>query len=192
MRLTFRFFLAVAVALSAANRGRTEPLTLSAPTARAASGQEVELPITLKGPSGIGALHLELVYDPSILECKTVEKGQLLNGNSLLEADSSQSGRLVVGIVSLDGIPGDGCVLKARFVTRGPAGQKTPLRLEHVEAWDGKTHLDLLAKVEAGEFTVVNAGLFSSWPWLVGIGVAVLLLFTTIVAVQTRKAQPRA
>src|SRR5437016_310137 len=98
-RILVHFSLALTITLLVASAGRTQPVTLSAPTIQAMAGQEVEIPISFKGTPGIGALHLELTYDPGILECKAVEKGTVLNGNSLVEVNSSQPGRLIVGAV---------------------------------------------------------------------------------------------
>ena len=104
-------------------------------------------------------MHLELVYDAAILEAKNVEKAPLLTGNVLLASNLDEPGRLVVGLVTLDGVNGDGAALTVHFVVKGQEGQKSPLSLENLQAWEAERRLDVLVKAESGEFTVSASGI---------------------------------
>jgi hypothetical protein len=172
----------IAAGLAAAQHGHAGggppgKLAVGPANATAVAGQEVDVPITVKGAAGLGALELVLTYDPAVLEARSAERGELVSTNSLVEYYADPSGRLAVALVSQDPVNGDGPVVKAHFVVKGQSGQKCPLRLENLRAWDGKTHLDFLVTAEMAEFTV---GGFE-WPWwlipaLVAAGVFLMVL----------------
>jgi Cohesin domain len=188
-RISPTYLIALGVTLTLVSSGRTQPVVVTAPNAQAAAGEEVEVPIAFKGQPGIGALHVELVYDPAVLECRAVEKGPLLNANALLESNSSQPGRLIIGAVVLDGIQGEGILFKVRFLSRGLPGQKSSLRPDKVQAWDAKTHLDALTMAEPGEFTVAAAQkppwLLPS-PWLMAAVAGALLVGVSFITFRPR------
>jgi hypothetical protein len=160
-----------------------QTVTVSVDSGKGASGQKIEIPISAKDATNIGAMHIELTFDPNVLEAETVEKGPLLSGNTLLETNTREPGRLILGAVSLDGLKGDGVLAKARFTVRGKTGSKTPLRLEKLEAWDVKTHQSFLINANDGEFSV--SGL-PFWIWL-SIAGALLLATLTWLAVRRRR-----
>ena len=164
-------------------------LTVAIGSIIGSTNQEAEIPITLTGATGLGALELVLTYDPAILEAKSAERGSLLSSNSLVEYFVNPSGRLAVTLVSQDGVTGDGPVVMAHFLVKGPAGQKSALRLENVRAWKG--HLDFLVTTTAGEFTVGGSG----WPWwwiAVAAGAVLLLLLLMKVARRSGPVAPAA
>jgi len=192
-------FLLLGAILGGASISQAAAVTVRAGSVEAASGKEAIIPITVEGASGIGALHLELTYDATILEAKTVDKGPLLGDNALLDFNASEPGRLVAGLVTLDTVKGDGTVLTMRFTVRGKEGQSSPLQLENTKAWDGETHLDILVTTEDGEFTVGPAGLSLSSPLvliaLLGLLLFLLLLLLILLIVsrrRRRKPQPAA
>jgi len=129
-------------------------IDMDAGSGEASSGDAVTIPITVTGASGIGAMHVELTFDNSVLQVSSVEKGSLIPDNSLMEVNTDETGRIVVGIVTLDGIDGDGTLLTARFTSKGQAGQSSSLNLENVKAWEGDTDLAVLVNTENGKFTV--------------------------------------
>lgn len=164
--------------------GTAQSVTLSAGTLEAASESEVDIPITVQGATGIGAVEMVLIYDAAILEAKSVDKGALLTGNSLLEFNSEQAGRLGIALVTIDQVKGDGVLLNAHFLVRGKAGQKSALRLENARAWEGENRLDVLVKTEAGEFTVS-----SGFPWWLLALVALILVILAIVIIRRRQGE---
>ena len=183
---TCAFSLAVAVELICAGSGRAQALGVTVATVQAPSNQDVEIPINVKGAAGVGAMHLELTYDPAILEAKSAEKGSLASGNALLDFNIPRPGKIIIGIVSLDGIQGDGPVATIRFAVRGQAGHKCSLPLESVRAWDGKTHLEHLVRTDAGEFTTTGSGSRYSLNQIVLGASAISLFLVAFVSFQKR------
>lgn len=180
-------FLLLAAVLLSTTAGHAASVTVRVESAQAASGKEAEIPITVQGAPGIGAMHLELTYDPAVLEAKSVDKGPLLGDNALLDFNASEPGRLVIGLVTLDGVDGDGTVLVTRFAVTGEAEQKSPLNLENVRAWEGETRLDILVTTEGGEFAVSGGG--SSVLLLLAALAAVLVLLLLLVVMRRRRRQ---
>ncbi|MEA3337945.1 MAG: cohesin domain-containing protein [Chloroflexota bacterium] len=182
--------LVLGAALLSASISLANSVTVRVGSAESAPGSEVAIPITVEGASGIGALHLELIYDAAVLEATTVERGPLLGDNVLLDFNASEPGRLVVGLVSLDTIEGDGTVLMTHFTVKGKKGQSTPLRLENTKAWVGKTHLDILVTSEGGEFTVSPPALPVSLPLILAL-LAIALLFVLLIFLLRRRRKPQ-
>ncbi len=133
------------------------------------------------------AMHLELTCDPAILEVETVDPGALLEGKALMEFNTEEVGRLVIGFASAEEIAGDGTLAVARFQVNGEVGQTSPLGLENGMAWD-EIGVDIIVNTEAGEFTVISAGL----PLLLLLAaLAVVLLFLLLLgAMRRRRRQP--
>jgi hypothetical protein len=151
-------------------------LSLRLPTVEARSGGTVDVPISVAGASGIGAIQFEVVFDPAIVTTDTVTRGPLAAG-ALIEFNPNKPGRLFVALATLEDINGDGVFVTARFKVTGKAGQGSTLAMENAEAWEGKSHLPVVLKTEAGNLKVVG-GL----PWwslialLIAVGVIALLL----------------
>jgi len=191
----FVAFLLLGAVLLGTTAGQAASVTVRVGSAQAASGDEVAIPVTVQGAPGIGAMHVEFVYDAAILEAKAVDKGSLLGDNALLDFNASEPGRLVAGFVTLDAVEGDGTVVTMRFTVKGKEGQSSPLRLENTKAWDGETHLDILVTTEGGEFTVSPAGLSLMSPLVLAIlGFALfllLLLFILLFLLRRRRRKPQ-
>jgi hypothetical protein len=192
--LTGAVLLLAGTGLASAEQGRPSSppgkLTVAVGSTTASAGHEAEIPISLTGAANLGALELVLTYDPAILEAKSAERGALLSSNSLIEDYNNPSGRLALTMISQDGVNGDGPVLMAHFLVKGQAGQTSPLRLENVRAWGGKTRLDFLVTTTAGEFTVG-----SGWPWwwfAIAVGAILLLLLLRKFARRTGPVIPAA
>ena len=144
-------------------------------TVQVAAGSTVEVPIEAVGAPGIGPLHLELVYDPTVLLAQQVSRGPLLT-NALLESNVSKQGRVVIGLVAADAIKGDGVVIKVRFKAVGNQGQQSALTLDLVKAWERGNGRDVLVTTEAGRATVLAD--FTMWFIVAGacLGLFILLL----------------
>lgn len=184
-------FLLLTATLLGTLSGQAASVTLSVGSVEAAPGAEAEVPIALKGASGIGAMHLELTYDAAVLEAQSVDKGPLLGEDALLDFNASEPGVLVVGLITLDALEGDGTALTARFAVKDDEGQSSPLRLENARAWDGKTRLDIPVTVEEGEFTVSPAASSLLSPLMFVVLVAsLLLLLALFVLLRRRRPQP--
>lgn len=132
-------------------------ITVSVSSAQAQAGGTVDVPIQVSGANGLGAVHLELTYDPRVLTAKEVTRGALAGSNALVESNVKQPGRVVIGIVSLDGIKGDGVIATARFQVVGNAGQSTEVKFENNLAWERESHAEVLVNSQAGTITIAAA-----------------------------------
>src|SRR5688500_17029917 len=104
-------------------------VTVRAPTLEGTSGKEIEIPIDVAGAAGVGALRVELTYDPAILEPVAVEQGDLAK-NARVDFNQLEPGRIIMGFVTLENVEGDGTVMVARFRVSGQQDQSTALGLE--------------------------------------------------------------
>src|SRR5262249_42838945 len=137
-------FVAVLILFAEPALAQPAQLTVSIGKLEAAAGTEAAIPIVFKGATSVGAVHVEVMYDPQVLEFKEVVKGSLFSGNAMIDSNGGAPGRLIVGLVSLDPVSGDGPTATARFNVKGAAGQTSPLKLQNLRAWDNKSHAELL------------------------------------------------
>lgn len=180
--------LLIATLLLVARVVEAASVTVSAGSAEAQPGGTVEIPIQLAGANGLGAVHLEMTYDPRVLTAESAAKGALAGNNALLESNTKEAGRVVIGLVTLDGIKGDGVIATARFKVIGDAGTSSDLKLENNQAWERESHAEVLVNTEAGKVTIA-AGL-PSWliPALAVFALLLLLLFLFFVLRRRRPA----
>ncbi|MGB8647365.1 MAG: cohesin domain-containing protein [Anaerolineae bacterium] len=184
------FLVSLILLLTSAAAAAT--VTVSAGSVQAQSGDTVEVPIQLAGAPGLGALHLELSYDASVLGAVDVSRGDLAGANALLDWSAKQPGRLIIGIVSLDGIKGDGTVAKVRFKVLGEAGKSTDLKFQNNQAWERESHAEVLVNSQPGKVTVA-AGLPA---WLIPAAIAIaavliLLALLFFILRRRRKTAPQ-
>jgi hypothetical protein len=108
------------------------------------------IPINLSGASDVGSLHIELVYDPAILEVTGVKAGKLAQ-NAVVDSNILTPGRAIIGIVSSNGLAGTGAVASISFKAKAKTGN-CALTLENVEAYSAETLQDIRAQVSAGQY----------------------------------------
>lgn len=108
------------------------------------------IPINLTGASDVGSLHIELVYDPAILEVTAVKAGKLAQ-NAVVDSNLLAPGRAIIGIVSSNGIAGSGVVVSVSFKAKAKTGS-SELTLENVEAYSAETLQDKITQVSAGQY----------------------------------------
>lgn len=167
-------------------------VTVSAPTVEAQAGNPVNVPIQMSGANGLGAVHLELTFDPAVLTAQEVTKGALAGNNALMESNIKEPGRVVIGIVSLDGITGDGTLASVNFNVVGDAGINSSLAWANNQAWERESHAEVLVNAQPGQVTIA-AGLPS---WLIPVAVAgtivllVVLFFIFFASRRRKEPQP--
>lgn len=127
-------------------------------SSQGATGDSVVIPISVAGSPGTVAMHIELVYDPAILQVESVQPGPLLAGNALLESNTEENGRLVIGFAATDQVVGEGGLAEVTLNVIGSEGQTSPLILQNCRAWD-EEGVDILINTESGEFLVSKAGI---------------------------------
>lgn len=191
MSLKIKLLILLVLLLLTVGAAAAATVTVSAGTVQAQPADTVEIPIQLSGATGLGALHLELTYDATVLTAQDVSRGDLAGSNALLDSNAKQAGRLIIGIVSLDGIKGDGTVAKARFKVIGDAGKSTDLKFQNNQAWDRQTHAEVLVNSQPGKVTI--AAWLPSWliPALLVLLVVILLLIILLIFARRRRPAPQ-
>jgi hypothetical protein len=162
-------------------------INVRVPSVEAQAGGTVEVPIQATGAPGIGAMQLDLVYDPAVLTPDTVTRGPVLGSNGLLEFNKDKAGRLMLAMVTLDGMQGDGTIATARFKVVGESGKKSALTLENCRAWEGASHRDVLVNAQGGQVTVVGGNNYLLWIIIAAIIVLLLILFLILRKRSARK-----
>ena len=109
-----------------------------------------EIPINLTGASDVGSLHIELVYDPAIIQVTGVKAGKLAQ-NAVVDSNITAPGRAVIGIVSSAGITGSGAVASVAFTAKAKTGSSA-LTLENVEAYSAEKLQEIMTTVSAGQY----------------------------------------
>lgn len=163
-------------------------VTVRVGSVEAAPGEVAEVLVTLEGSPGIGAMHLELTYDPALLAVEDVEQGSLVAGNALVAFNTDEPGRIVISLAAADEIAGDGTLAVASFLVSGEKGQTSALDLEYSQAWDGEG-FELAVELEPGQLTVGSSGL--SPILLVALALLALVVILLLVVILARRGRRR-
>ena len=127
--------------------------TLGIVLGRGGAKAEVTVPVNARGADDVGALHIELTYDPAVLNAAGVEKGTLA-GNAMMEYNLDTPGWVVVSMIDSAGMNGDGSLVVVSFEVLGEGEMTSPLTLEKLAAWDTTNIFDMPTGSSAGSFTV--------------------------------------
>jgi hypothetical protein len=133
--------------------------------------------LSISSPSGIGAMDLQLRYDPTVVRFASAETGPSA-ADALFEANEVAPGRLLVALADVNGLSGDGTLAVLTFDVVGAVGDQTAIAPEAVRAYHYEALTDIPLRTAGGEVSVV-AG--SNIPWLL-IGVLAGLLALIAVA----------
>jgi hypothetical protein len=172
--------LAFLACLLPAAPAHATPVTVTVDSFQATAGDVARVPVLVEGARDIGALHLELQYDPSVLSVESVENGTLPAArNAMLEFNAGAPGRVVIGLISVDGIQGDGAIAIITFKATGRSGQKTTLELQQCRAWETKSHFDILVDARSGSAQLTGISGAKLLPWIL-LAAAIVLLFLIV------------
>ena len=116
-------------------------------------GGENIIPVQVKNADVVGALHIELVYDSSIIEVTDVTLGSL-GENGQVDYEVESPGRVIIGFIDAMGMSGSGEVVEIEF-TKNSDG-KSSLALENVVATDAETLYDMVVQTSAGSLDTNN------------------------------------
>jgi len=180
--------IAATALLLAGGRAQAASVTLVAGDVLAGSGSEVVVPVTAEGAQKMGALMMDLTYDPTILQAKEIEEfqdGDLAAGASV-EANVIEPGRWRVALARSEPIEGKGALLRFRFQAIGTG--RSSMAIEKAQAWDQSTPpLDMLVKLQPGSVVVAAAG---RPLWLYGaIGAGAVMILLIVARVLRPKKQ---
>jgi hypothetical protein len=163
-------------------------LTIKVGDVSAGHRQSTEVPIEVAGASNVGSMHLELVYDPAVLEPLEVNLGALASG-AFPESNLDTPGRIVIGLISADGITGSGQVAVVTFDVPGHDGDTSSLSLENVTAHDADTLGAIQTAVQSGTFSVGAAAGAGTTTLLIGVFAVILVAAVAIIWMVTRSRQ---
>jgi len=158
------------------------------------AGADVEVPVSVRQPAGLGALEVEVVYDPKLLELRDVTKGQLLS-NAMLGHKVLAPGRVRCDLISAEPIHGNGALFVVHFRAGGTPAQTT-IELDSPQAWDHARILEMRVQTEAGQLAIkpsaAAGGEYLGWI-LGGVGAAAALAVVFHLGRRSsrRAAQPR-
>ena len=113
---------------------------------------EVKIPVAIQGAANVGSLHFELVYNESVLHAVGVEKGTVVGG-ALFEYNVDVPGRVIVGLVDINGISGDGSIAIVTFQASEENEITVNLDLSNIAAHAIATLAEIPATYSAGSFT---------------------------------------
>jgi len=116
-------------------------------------GGENIIPIQVNNADGLGALHIELVYDSSIIEVTDVTLGSL-GENGQVDYELGTPGRVIIGFIDAMGMNGSGDVVEIEFTENSDG--KSSLVLENVVATDAETLYDMVVQTSAGSLDTNN------------------------------------
>lgn len=163
-----RVFLLLAILLLLPGQPQAASLTLSLKTVAGEAGANVNVPIFISDAQGMGALEMELVYDPSVLEFKTIEQGAVLAG--LFDFNLIGLGRVKIALASSEETEGRGVLMTAVFkvLTDG----RSQLAIEKAAAWDRANSGEMAVSTHSGQFTArtaqaIDGWLGLNWGWIV-------------------------
>ncbi len=114
-------------------------------------GGDIEVPIKVTGAVDIGALGIELSYDPAVIEAIEVSAGPLAAGG-MLQSNLETPGRVMIGLISTAGISGDDIVATVTLRPVSGGGGSSPLLLTNIEAYHVETERELQSVVQAGKY----------------------------------------
>lgn len=161
-------------------------VSVEAGSAQGSRGSTVEIPILVHRAERLGALQMELLYDPHVLVPGEVKAGSL-PVEVTVGANVIAPGRwrIVMNTSPRESIQGDGRLMTASFEVAGEASRGSEIKIENLRAWDntsaGALPYEMLVDVLPGRFTLAT-GL--SWPLVataiiaVGAGALLLVLVT--------------
>lgn len=173
-------FVLIVLALFSGENVFASSVTISLGSIQAATGGTAEVPLQVTGASNIGAIQMVLVYDAAVLTPETVTQGSLAGNNALMDSNSQTPGRIGIGLVTLDGIQGDGTLATVSFKVIGAAGQSSQLSLEKVEAWEKSSYAPVLVNTEPGQLTIGAAKASGKLVLLAICGGGILLLVAAL------------
>lgn len=189
-------FFSLVLGLFGTDAGRADTVTFSIADVTVRAGEQVAIPIVVKGAKGMSAMQALLTYDPNVLELSgesaDVIRGEIVPNNAILQAQTTVAGRLPILFVGgadveskqVSAVQQDGTLVTIRFKVIGAAGQKTQLGLEGAEAFQ-VNDMDMLVETKSGALTIQ-----STFPWW-WVAIAAAGLFVLLLIVRSTRSKNR-
>lgn len=150
--------VAIMVVMAATSNAQAQtPVNVQVDSVELETGAIDTVPIAVTGADGIVAMHVEITYDPAVLQWDGLENGDLLSSNSLVEVNPDTAGTVIIGIATLDPVSGTGPLLLPRFSVLGAEGATATVGLQNVAAWD-ENGFDVLIQTQDQNLSITGAG----------------------------------
>lgn len=140
-------FLGVIIVLAAVAGGLYFAYTRGYISLNLPGSGPVVVPVRVEQADGVGALKVELTYDAGGARATKVEAGEFA---PMLESNLDTPGRIVIGILNIEGIQGDGPVALIHFDPGSTRGE-TALKVKSVQAYHAETRFELAPKMTDGK-----------------------------------------
>jgi hypothetical protein len=192
MKIFVRNWMIVCLALWA-SVARGSSVTVAIGTASGAAGKTVAIPVSVRGAQQLGAMRLDLRYDPAVLDVQKVEPGQpgFPAVNVSHHVATPGRVRLVMNASASESVSGDGELFRVIGTAKGASGASCELAVDAVRAWDNTRPdalpAEMLVTVEPGRFTVAAPGLSPGLLAAIVLAAAVGLLLALFAVKRARR-----
>jgi hypothetical protein len=150
MRFKTIIFVMLALALLAGTASAAA-MQVAIGSPQSGAGKTVIIPVTVSGASNLGAMDMQVTYDPALLKLAGAQMGSL-SPNGVAEANEPQAGTVLISFVDSQGITGSGDVVKITFDVLGSTGASSTLTLQ-ARAYDLDLK-DIPVTAKSGSVTV--------------------------------------
>ena len=182
MRVLGRLLIVFLVVVAAAPWAiADDPARLEVASTTAPVGGTAQVKVTVGGAREVGAMDLDLRYDPEVLRFVAIERGPAAQ-QALADSNAIQPGRLLIALAASDGLADAGLLLTASFDVLGAEGARSPVAVEAANAYHFEELIDLPLQTTGGEVVVGAAHSLVAYLFLGGLGIVVLLLLVMVVA----------
>lgn len=175
MRKYFWTIAIVSLLLIFSQNAMAQMIDLEIPDTTTSVGSSVEIPIIMSNGENVGSMDLIVNYDPDVLSVSSVEKGDLTNG--MLQANTETEGTIIISIVDVDGINGDGELVLMSFDVIGEEAGSSSLDFTSAQANDVNTYIDIQVEISDGTVTVEKKGLPGFELWMAAFVIFLTMLF---------------
>lgn len=147
-------------------------VTVAVSAVEGSAGTQVRVPVLVREAQGVGALELELTYDPSVLEAQSVEPGPILSG--LVDFNVVKPGRLKIAMATSQAVNGSGelFLVMLKVLSSG----QSRLGLENVAAWEQANSQEMTVSLEPGAFKTSGGAAVSSESSSLTLGLVLIVL----------------
>jgi hypothetical protein len=94
----------------------------------------IKVPVTIEKAKNLGSLHIEFIYDSNIFTAVSVEKGPIVS-DALFNYSINTPGDVIIGLVSSQGIEGDGAIAVVTLKSKAAASTESLITLENITAY---------------------------------------------------------
>ena len=147
-------------------------LELRLPNVEAKGSEIIKSPIQVKDAGGLGAVQMDIVFDPSVVEVTAVEASDLLS-NAMVEFKTDQ-GRCKIAFVSSEAVIGGGNLLTLSLRTHEGSGRTSGLTAQNAQAWEYGNSQAMNVSIVNGK-VMLPGGEMPIWLWGTAFAIVVAL-----------------